>query len=51
MKEIIIKILNSYKENVSLSEGHNDYLIWGDIENIEQIAQEIEKELKINLVE
>jgi hypothetical protein len=51
MKDTIIKILNSYKENISLSEGHYDYLIWGDNETIEQIAQEIEKELKINLVE
>jgi hypothetical protein len=51
MKEIIINILKQYKENTALSEGHYEYMIWGDDETIEDIAQQIEKELNNNLVD
>lgn len=51
MKDIIINILRQYKENVPLSEGHYDYMIYGDEENLNDIAKQIEEELKINLVD
>ena len=49
MKEVILNILKQYKENVSLSEGHFDYMIWGDDEILEEIAQQVEKEIKKSL--
>jgi len=51
MKEIILNILKEYKDYTALSEGHYEYMISGDDETLEEIAQEIEKELKINLVD
>lgn len=51
MEELIINILKQYKENTALSEGHYDYMIWGDDETLKEIAQQIKKELKINLVD
>ena len=51
MKEIIKNILIQYTENTALSEGHYDYMIWGDDETLEEISQHIERELKINLVD
>ena len=50
MKEVILNILKQYKENISLSEGHYDYMIWGDDETLEEIAQQVEKEIKKSFV-
>ena len=50
MKDLIVNILKQYKELTSLSEGDYDYMIYGDDENLNEIAQEIEKALN-NLVE
>ena len=51
MKEVILNILKQYKENISLSEGHYDYMIWGDDETLGEIAQQVEKEVKKSLVD
>jgi hypothetical protein len=51
MRDIIINILKQYKDCTALSEGHYDYMICGDEETLNDIAKQIETELKINLVD
>ena len=51
METTIIEVLRQYKENVSLSEGYYDYLIWGDEENLRDIAREIIRVLNENSAE
>jgi len=46
MKEIILNILKANKEFVSLAEGHYDYMIYGDDENLEELAEIIKNSIK-----
>lgn len=48
MENIIVNILEQYKELTSLSEGHYDHLIYGDKENLINIARQIIKEIDEN---
>lgn len=49
MKDIIINILKQYSEPTSLAEGNFEYMISADSENLNDIANQIEKEIKESL--
>jgi hypothetical protein len=49
MKEIIFKYLNDIKNLTSLSEGNYSYMIEAENEDLQEISEELEKEIKTYL--